>query len=506
MALISVPFTSFAPDFPDLNNPGLIRAHNCTASRGATQGSVTLSPLKAASLYSDTAMESRPRGSAIGQDRDGNARVYAGSAAKLYKLAPSTRQWTDITRASGPYASGGNERWKSVEFGNLQIFTNMNDAPQVIDINVDLQFADLTTLVKGRHINTHKGFTILGNTYDALDGAVPYRVRWSGIENPSSWDFSSATMADFQDIQGFGAVQGIVTDDSCYVLLQRGIVQMQFIGAPYVFQFENRVVGKGCSVPESVITVQGMHFFLSDDGFYCLQNGQLQQIGSGRIDKWFLETADLSQAHLITTAIDPRETLVYWQFVSKDSESGKPDMMLIYNYASGEWATADATTNFIFNSVSLPWTIEQLDTFGTLDLIPASPDDPIWSGGKAMLWGMSDTGKVYSFSGKTLELSIETPEFQLSKNFSNETAADISRIDAVRPLFNGDATGRIRVGTRALQNSPDVQWSDLTETHPETGFAYTRQQSRYQRIRLTLAGDWEKAFGIEIEGRVVGKR
>ncbi|WP_246691006.1 hypothetical protein [Neorhizobium alkalisoli] len=125
---------------------------------------------------------------------------------------------------------------------------------------------------------------------------------------------------------------GIVTDDSCYILLQRGIVQMTYIGAPYVFQFTDRVTGKGCSVSQSIITVEGKTFFLSDDGFYVLQGGQLQPIGMGKVDRWFLDNADLNQAHLMTVAADPRETLVYWQYVSKSSVTGKPDMMLIFNY------------------------------------------------------------------------------------------------------------------------------------------------------------------------------
>lgn len=504
MAVIDLDIRSFTPDLVALNNPGYTRIHNATAARGAVPGTISLNPLKAASLYSNTSMDSRPIGSAIGANRTGDAKVYAGDAGKLYKLAPDTRQWTDISR-SGGYTTPATEKWKSIEFGSLTIMTNWDNEPQYIDRNIDTQFANLTSLVKGRHIATHKGFTILGSTWDALDGAVPYRVRWSGIESPADWTFSAATQADFQDIPGYGNVQGIVTDDSCYVLLQRGIVQMTYIGAPYVFQFTERS-SKGCSVPESVITVQGMTFFLSDDGWYMLSGGQLQPIGTGLIDQWFLDNFDPSQAHLMTVACDPRETLIYWCWCSKDSESGKPDMMLIYNYALGEFTTAAATTNFIFNSVSPAWTLDMLDIFGSIDSVSSSFDDPVWSGGKAMLWGMSEDGKIYSFGGATLELSIETPEYQLSKIVPNETGADIARIDAARPLFEGgDGKARVQVGTRSLTNS-DVSWSDMKETHPETGFAYLRSQSRYQRFRATISGEWTRVMGLQIDAKAAGRR
>ncbi|WP_313199921.1 hypothetical protein [Rhizobium sp.] len=504
MAVIDVPITSFTPDLPALNNPGYTRIHNATAARGAVPGTISLNPLKAASLYSNTSMDSHPVGSAIGANRTGDAKVYAGDAGKLYKLAPDTRQWTDISR-SGGYTTSATEKWKSIEFGSLTIMTNWDNEPQYIDRNIDTQFANLTSLVKGRHIATHKGFTILGSTWDALDGAVPYRVRWSGIESPADWTYSAASQADFQDIQGYGNVQGIVVDDACYVLLERGVVSMTYIGAPYVWQITERS-SKGCSVPQSVITCQGVHYWFSDDGIYAFSGGQLQPIGTGRIDQWLLDTMDPAQAHLMTVAADPRETLIYWQFCSKDAEGGRPDKLLIYNYAIGEFTTADATSHFIFNSVSLAWTIDMLDTFGTLDDQPFSFDDPIFSGGKAALWAMSDTGKVYSFGGKTLELSIETPEYQLSKIVPNETGADITRIDAARPLFEGgDGKARIQVGTRSLTNA-DVSWSDMKETHPETGFAYLRSQSRYQRFRATISGEWTRAMGLQIDAKAMGRR
>lgn len=451
-------------------------------------------------------MASRPIGSAIGQDRDGNAKVYAGCSSALYRLSPQDRQWQDISR-SGGYTTANGDRWRSVEFGSLQIFANgWNDPPQFIDMSQDVKFADLTTLVKGKYIAQHKGFTILGNTYDALDGGVPNRVRWSGIEAPGDWTFSPATMADFQDIYNYGNITGIVTDDQVWVLLERGIVQMQFVGAPYAFSFTDRVTGKGCSVPQSVVTVSGMHFFLSDDGFYLLQGGNLTNIGTGKVNRWFLENFDASQANLMTVAADPRETTVMWQYASKNAPVGKPDMMLIFNWTSGEWTTADATTSFIYNAVSLPYTLDRLgEEFGTLDDVPASFDDPVWAGGENMLFGMSETGAVYSFSGPTMDLSVETPEFQLSRMVPNEGRADTAYVFAARPLFEGDAVGRVQVGTRSLQNG-SMTWSQLAECNAQTGFAFFRTLSRYQRFRVSVSGEWRKAYALQVDAKAAGRR
>lgn len=506
--IIDSVFGSWRPDLPDLNNPGVTVAHNVTPGIGALGGSVTYGPLKRAALYSNTSMTGRPIGTAVGQDQFGTAKVYAGSATRLYKLSPVNRTWTNISRAAN-YITVGTDRWNSVEFGSYQIFTNYSNEPQYIDMNVDVQFANLTSLVKGKYIGTHKGFVVLGNTWDALDGAKTNRVRWSGQELPGDWAFSAQTQADFQDIHGYGSIQGIVCDDSVWVLMQRGIVQMTYIGAPYVFRVDTRVEGKGCSVPESVITVEGNTYFFSDDGFYGLKGGQLTPIGIGKINKYFLKDADASQYQFMTVVADPRETLVYWNYVSNSAEDGLPDKTLIYNYQTGEWSDADATTAFIFPARSLPWTIDQLDTYGSIDNVPASFDDPIWAGGASMMWGMSITGAIYSFSGSTLPALIETQEQHLInavRMVDPNAQGDRTNVMGVRPFFEGyDATAAVSVGSRSQSNGT-VIWSPVKRTHDDTGFAYFRLQNRFHRFRLQLNGEWDKAYSLQIDANSAGFR
>lgn len=501
-------FGPWRPDLPDLNNPGLTVAHNAVASAGAIGGSVSFSPLKRATLYSDTSMASRPLGTSVGQDQYANAKVYGGCATKLYKLSPVTRQWTDISR-SGGYATIGTDRWNSVEFGSYQIFTNYNNEPQYIDMNVDVQFANLTSLVKGKYTGTHKGFVFLGNTWDPLDGAKPNRVRWSGQELPGDWGFSAQTQADFQDIHGYGAITGLVCNDSVWVLMQHAIVQMTYIGAPYVFRVDTRVEGKGCTVPESVITVEGRTYFLSDDGFYGLQGGGITNIGNDQINKWFLADADPTQYQHMTAVADPRRTLIYWSYVSNAAEDGLPDKMIIYNYQSGLWTTADATVDFLFQGRSLPWTIDQLDIYGSIDNVPASFDDPIWAGGVSLLWGMKINGAIYTFGGTTLPAQIETPEQHLINSIriiDPTTVGDRTNIMGVRPFFEGyGATASVTVGSRSQSNGT-VIWSQPSTTHADTGFAYFRLQDRFHRFRLQLFGEWDKAYSLQIDANSAGSR
>lgn len=507
---INLPLGSWRPDMPDLNNPGVTVAHNVTPNMGTMQGAVTYEPLRAASIFSNTTMASRPLGTAVGLDKLNNAKVYGGCATRLYKINPGTRAWQNISRAAN-YTTADGEIWETTEYGNAIFFTNYTNEIQYINKDIDIQFADATTLVKGRHIATVKDQVVIANTYDALDGAVPFRVRWCGIGLPLSWDFSQATGADFQDVYGFGAIQAIVGGEAGWLLMQKGIVKMQPVPYPYWFEFNPVPKAKGCSISQSVITVEGNTYFIADDGFYIMDGntGQTSPIGAGRIDQFFLNSVDTSQYTYMTVAADPRAKLIYWSYVSMDAEDGAADKMLIFNYVTGDWSIADATADLIFNSLSLPWTIDQFDTFVTINEIPASPDSPIWAGGNAMLWAMKSNGSIYVFGGENLPATIETGEqmiMQQIKAADPDARGDRATITKVRALYDGSGgETRLRVGGRDLSNV-DVVWDNSMEPHPQTQFAYPRNTRRFHRFRIRLSGDWTKAMGLQIDAKPAGTR
>ncbi|WP_246749537.1 hypothetical protein [Agrobacterium rosae] len=504
---INLTFGSWCPDMPDLNNPGVTLAHNVTANLGTSQGSVTYGPLKRASLYSATSMASRPLGTAVGSDKLGASKVWGGCASALYKIEPETRQWQNISRAGG-YSTAEGEVWATTEYGNAMFFTNFSDELQYVNADIDTQFANATTLVRARHIATVKDNVIVGNTYDALDGEMPFRVRWSGLGLPLSWDFSQSTGADFQDVYGFGAVQAIVGGEAGWLLMEEGVVKMTPVPYPYWFAFDPVPNTKGCSVPQSVITVEGVTYYIGNDGFYRLDGDRgTTPIGIGKVDKYFLETVDVGKYMLMSVAEDPRSKHIYWSYASKDSNSTEPDKMLIFNYVTGDWTTADATTDMIFRSTSLPWTIGMFDIYGSIDAIPASPDSPIWAGGNAMLWGMSNTGALYVFGGENMPAVIETAEQLLIdrlKAADEKARGDRSTINRIRVLFDGsEGSSSVRIGQRGSSNA-EVTWTEPATSHPRTQWAYVRATDRFQRFRINLTDGWTNITAMQIDAKPAG--
>ncbi len=498
-------FGPWRPDISALNNPGVTVARNVLPAIGALNGSVAYEPMKKVSLFSNAVLPSRPLGAISGQDTAGNGKVYAGCAEGLFKLSPSDLSWQDVSR-SDPYTSG-TEKWNFTKYGSWAVGTNFVNPPQFIDMNEDQEFDDLTPLVKARYVTTSRGFVVVANTNDAFDGDVPFRVRWSGLDKPKSWDFSLTTQADFQDINGgSGVIQGIVGGEDVTIFMKESIVKMTYVGTPLIWQFDEVVQGKGCAVPESLITVEGTTYFLSDDGFYAW-NGGLKRIGEGKIDKYFQRYVNTSQFSYMSVAADPSKKLIYWCYSSNDAIDGTPDKMLIYNYAIGEFTEADSEVDFIFNSVTLPWTIEQLDQFGTIENLPAPFDSPTWAGGNIQLSGMNVTGAVYLFAGENKTGTIETSEQFLIQSLAQinpNVAGDRTVVMRVRPIFDGSGNATVRVGSRLLSNS-EVLWSPLAAPN-ESGWCNIRQQGRFHRVRLLLNGNYTQAMSFQYDAVPAGFR
>lgn len=503
--VIDLPLTAWLPDSPDLSNPGLTTAKNVVPSLSLVQGQTTYQPFNRGQVFANSSTDTRPRGVAIGSDTLGNNRVFAGTATSLYRFSEAANNWTNVTRTSAAYGTTDKERWNFIRFGNSIITTNNSDFPQYINLDNGSTFQDLTTLVKGRHIAQHRGFVLLADTWDELDGYVPNRIRWSALENPADWNFNAAgTQADFQDVQDVGAINGIVVDEDIWLLCKNAIMRMHYVGTPWIYEFSTVTKGKGCAFSESIVEVDGVTYFLDNDGFYSFSKGDLKPIGTGKVDNFFYSIFNSDFAERMTAVADPRKTLIYWTFASQAATDGKPDTVIIYNYMSGDWSLAQATVPYLYSAATLAWTIDRLTVvYGTISNMPAAWDSPLWAGGNAILWGLDDTGKVFTLTGSPLDATLETAELQLAK--TQNARQDRATVLGTRPIFEDGGLARMSIGSRALSNAR-VDWSSPSAVNGETGFAYHRNQNRYHRFRIELSGQWDRASMLQVDFVPAGGR
>ena len=430
------------------------------------------------------------------KDNSGNVKLFAGDAGKLYEFNSGTSNLDDISKGGG-YSLTDTERWRFVQFGTSVIVAGgIGETLQEFTLGTDSAFGDLGgTPPKADFIAVVRDQVWTGNI-DEGSGRVPFRVRWSGINNATQWTVGT-DQADFQDIPDAGAITGLVGGEYATILMEKAIVRASYVGTPLIYQIDKVETARGCTFSGSVAHIGNLIFFLNEDGFYAFDGRQSVPIGAEKVNKFFFEDFNTAFPDKMTSAVDPTNQIVVWSYVSNGNTSGStPDKLLIYNYAIKRWSIASVSVDLIAPFFTAGYTLEALDNLASnLDSLPAPLDSNLYKGG-AFLFGGSVDKKITSFTGQPLSATIETSEFALNKGRHSLVTRSV-------PYFrNGSVT--VQVGARDRQD--DTVTFSTANSLTDEGFVQHRSQGRFHRIRMNISGFWDFAQGFDIEGQPLGRR
>lgn len=474
-----VPFGEWMPDQPK-SQTGVTTANNVIARKGS------YGPLPALSAYSG-AITARCQGTIAVLDDSSVVKNFAGDATKLYLLDGTT--WNDVTRSSGgAYAVPAEDRWEFAKFGSRVIAANGADVLQVYQLGVSSVFAALGgTPPVARHLCVANNFLVTGDA-----SGNRQRVQWSAIDDVTSWTVSASTQADYQDlVGGVGPVQRIFgLEQGAVVFQSTGVWRMDYAGPPTVFNFTLVDPARGLIGPAAAAAIGPIVFFLAQDGFYAFDGQTSTPIGGEKVDRYFFNDLEPDYLSRVTMEVDPRNKLLFVSYPGRDSTSGTPNKLLIFNWQIGRWSSGEATVELLGRLLTTGVTLEGLDAFSaSLDALAFSLDSPVWAGGKMILGAFDTTHKLGYFNGAALSPTIDTVEAQLTpmqRSFVSEAwpmveGGTLSVAPITRNRLNDDPT----IGTAVAQNA--------------IGFVPLNSDARYHRFRLTIpAGEtWDHAIGIE---------
>jgi hypothetical protein len=492
---MKIPFPEWLPDLPDFENPG------CTVAKNVVPLGTSYGQFLGATVYSN-ALDARCQGAISTKDKDGVSLTFAGNATKLYKL--STAAYSNVSKVGG-YTIGADEMWFFTRFNDFLIATNFNDAIQTFTLSSSSVFADLAASApKARYVATVRNFLVVGNTFDGIDGNIPHRVRWSALDDPTSWTVSATTQSDYQDLDASnGWVKQVVSGDYGVIFQERAISRMDYVGSPVVWQFRPVEIGRGTLASGSVIKVGNLIFYLGLDGFYVFDGNQSISIGENKVNRTFFNEVDLSYLSRISSTVDFDKQIIYWAYPATGNTSGRPNKIIMYNYSSNarmRWSFAEIEAEFIFTSLSEGYTLDTLDTLSSsLDSLPFSLDSRAYTGDNYILSGFNSDHKHVNYVGTALTATLETAEFQGGEGLYSE-------VMRIKPIYNGTtATVTMQVGTRNAFNSSTSFASAISVN--SSGECPVRANARYHRFRVNISGGFNSAQGVEVlEYRTAGKR
>ena len=430
---------------------------------------------------------------------------YCGDATKLYQMN-SSLVFIDKSLAGG-YSNSTTENsrdfWDFCQFGSRVIATNGADNIQSFVEGTSSAFADLVAL-KSKYVAVIREFVFTG---DVTESSTRYsnRVKWSGINDPTTFAVSQTTMSDFQDLPDTGSIMGIVGGESFGVIFtEKAIWRADFVGTPLIFQFSKVADNLGCFAPRSIATIGSDIFFLAQDGFYKITNGsQLQPIGKGKVDEFFLN--DLSaNFEGICSAIDSNNSLYIVSYRGAGSTGGSTinNKLLVYNYATDSWSTcSDQSLEFIGTASQEAFTtLESLDVLGSIDDLPKPLDSYFYGEGILGLAGFSDEHKFGKFLGGSMTATVDTTEFEGAEGKRSTLINARPIVDA-----NGENT-TITVTPISRASQADKVTTGSAVTVRSSGDCPLRTNSRYHRLRVIVNGNFTNMQGVDINARPEGMR
>lgn len=409
--------------------------------------------------------------------------IFAGGNTKLFKFDSSDLSMDNVSKTGG-YT--GTYPWRWTQFGKVVIAANGAEKLQAWTLGTSTAFADLAAAAPiASYVSVVRDFVVAANI-----ASYPNRVQWSDINDETDWTSGVTSQSDYQDIPDGGNIKGITGGEFGIVLLERSIVRMSYIGAPFFFQFDTISRTLGCYEQGSVAQYGPLTFFLSDDGFYVCDGQTVKPIGAEKIDRWFWDDVDPSNIDKMSTAVDPIRKTVSWCY--PNTRAGQT--ILIYNWQVQRWTYVDTTANYIAAAATPGVTLEGLDTYSaSIDALETSLDSRAWVGGKFVFAG-AQGAKIVTFTGPSASATFETGDFAAGQN---------SVVRLARPqVDNGSAS--VAVASRDLL-SDSVSFGTSIAADSDNRVSL-RSFGKYHRLKVIPSGGWTTAVGVDVDTIQAGRR
>ena len=390
---MQIPFGEWLPDQPEYNNPGANTANNVYFAASSYKRFPSLVNYSTNNIAKDS------RGAGSFRDNSNTVFNFVATNSDIHQLASGT-----FTSRKSGLTGGNTDYFTFTQFGNYIIASNGVDAPQYYLMGTSTNFANLSTIATSGTVPVFKcsgvirDFLVTGNHVGASN-----RIQWSGINDISTWAVGTK-QSDLQDLPGSGGqITHITSGEISYIFRQNQIVRMDYVGGATVFRLSVISPNRGAVLGRTVCQDNRRVFFYADDGFFELNGDQVVSIGAEKVNRFF--DLDLNKAFTdrICAAVDPFNQLAMWLYPSASNTSnttGICDKVIIYNYATQKWSTADTNASSIFSQFVGAYTVELMDIISeNLDNINIALDTDFWNGGQRYLGAIDNNYKAAIFSG-----------------------------------------------------------------------------------------------------------
>lgn len=430
-----------------------------------------------------TALPSAPRGGLAIKTDDGTWRIFIGTATALYEYNTSTYAPVDVSRVGGYNLV--DVYWDFTLFGTRVIATaSGSDFPQYYDLATSSIFADLPNAAFEAELCWTAGdFLVFGRV-----NGNKRLLKWSATNNTEGWTLYKDG-SDEQELPDGGQIMRGINQAQNALIIQESMIRRMNFDINNVFSFSVVDPERGAIAPRSVVNIApGDFIYLSKSGFF--RGLEAQPIGSQRVDEWFFEQVASDKIDLVSGVADPFQKVVWFRYEKDDGSNA----MLGYDWHLDQWFPSDNDVAELMPAATAGISVDDADSFGTVDTVPFGPDSRFWQGGIQGFAGFTSDYKFAFFDGDTLEATIDTADKML--NYPRRAVTDKIRVV-------GDMDGfTVAIAARETQGQV-ISWGNDVE--PVSGLNWaTEQVSGYIhrfRIKVPAGTDWGnrgQLIGIDV--------
>ena len=158
-----------------------------------------------------------------------------------------------------------------------------------------------------------------GSTFTGI--IDPLFIRWCDVENYNSWIQTPTNQAGYYRIpKGSRIVQAIQGPQQGLIWTDLGVWAMQYVGPPYIYQFNE--IGNGCGLigRKAAASVNGVLYWMGPSQFYRLSGSGVEPI---RCPVWDVVFQDLDTSNLDAIRIAPNSRFgeIAWHFPTKGAKN-----------------------------------------------------------------------------------------------------------------------------------------------------------------------------------------
>ena len=320
----------------------------------------------------------------------------------------------------------------------------------------------------------------------------PLLVRFSDTESIIDWTPTATNQAGgVQLSMGSTIIGALRTRQEILIWTDAGIVSMRFVGAPFVFSFNEVAHGPSLISPNAAVNANNKVYFMDNGGFYSY-SGSAQRLPCTVLD-YVLSDLNQTQSFKIFGAVNDSANEIMWFYPS--GSSLEVDKYVMYNYLENVWSIGTTSDNFVRTA----W-----DSALILDNpIAASKND-------------STSNNNYIFAheighgddGSNFTAYIESSDFDLDPDGEkfiavNKIIPDVEFRD--QQSTSDDVTITIKGRNYPLEDLSTLSTVSVT---PASTFTNTRARSRQCAIRVSnSSNDYGWRLGdLRLDIRPDGKR